>query len=67
MNTVLIILIILTAGATAFVLVKGIITMAQGKDISGRQSNKLMSTRVLLQAATIVLVVVLLLLSRMGG
>lgn len=67
MNTILLILIGLTAAATAFVLVKGIITMARGKDITGVQSNKLMSTRVLLQAVTILLVVLLLLLSRMGN
>lgn len=64
MNTVLIILIVLAAIATAVVLVRGVITMAQGKDITGRQSNKMMSYRVAFQLLTILLVCVLLLLSR---
>ena len=53
MNTLLIAMIVLGALATAYVLIRGIITMAQGKDISGVQSNKLMSARVALQALTI--------------
>jgi hypothetical protein len=67
MDTFIIILIILAAIATATVLVRGIITMAQGKDISGRQSNKMMSYRVAFQLLTIILVVILLLVVRAGG
>lgn len=59
MNTALIILIVLAALATGYVLVRGIITMASGKDISGVQSNKFMSLRVTFQLLTIVLVVLL--------
>ncbi|MBZ6377594.1 twin transmembrane helix small protein [Pacificimonas flava] len=59
MNTFIIILIILTALATAFVLVRGIMIMASGKDVSGRRSNKMMNARVWLQAATIGLIVLL--------
>ena len=67
MSTIVIILIVLGALATAAVLVKGIITMAQGKDIGGRQSNKLMSYRVALQLVTIIFVVILLLMARGHG
>ena len=59
MNALLIALIVLFALGTAFVLIKGIVTMAQGKDISGQQSNKLMSMRVTLQMLTIALVIIL--------
>lgn len=67
MNTFVIILIALFAIATAVVLVRGVIGMAQGKDITGRQSNKMMSYRVAFQLVTVLLVVVLLLLVRNGG
>ena len=65
MQTLLIILIVLAAGATLFVLVKGVIGMAQGKDITGQRSQELMRKRVMFQAIAIVLVVLLLLLA--GG
>jgi len=60
MNSLIIALIVLAALATAFVLIRGIITMAQGKDISGVKSNKLMGMRVTFQMATIALVLLLL-------
>jgi hypothetical protein len=63
MQTILIILIVLMAGATLFVLAKGVIGMAQGKDITGERSQALMRKRVLYQAIAIVLVVLLLLLA----
>ena len=53
MKTVLIILLVLAAGATLFVLVKGVIGMAQGKDITGQRSQELMRKRVLFQAIAI--------------
>ena len=65
MQTLLIILIVLAAGATLFVLAKGVIGMAQGKDVTGAQSQALMRKRVMFQAAAIVFVVLLLLLA--GG
>jgi hypothetical protein len=65
MTTILIILIVLMAGATLFVLAKGVIGMAQGKDITGARSQALMRKRVLYQAVAIVLVVLLLLVA--GG
>ena len=63
MTTILIILIVLMAGATLFVLAKGVIGMAQGKDITGARSQALMRKRVLYQAVAIVLVVLLLLVA----
>ena len=50
MKIVLIILIVLGALATLFVLVKGVIGMAQGKDMTGQRSQELMRKRVLFQA-----------------
>ena len=67
MQTVLIILIVLAAGATLFVLVKGVIGMAQGKDITGQRSQDLMRKRVMFQALAIVLVVLLLVMASGGG
>ena len=66
MQTLLIILIVAAALATLFVLVKGVIGMAQGKDVTGQRSQELMRKRVMFQGVTIVLVV-LLLLAFSGG
>ena len=67
MQTLLIILIVLAAGATLFVLVKGVIGMAQGKDVTGQQSQNLMRKRVMFQAIAIILVVLLLVMAGSGG
>ena len=67
MQTLLIILIVLGAGATLYVLVRGVIGMANGRDITGQRSQELMRKRVLFQALTIVFVILILLLMRGGG
>lgn len=67
MQTILIILIVLAAGATLFVLVKGVIGMAQGKDVTGQRSQELMRKRVMFQAVAIILVVLLLMFAGTGG
>jgi len=67
MQTLLIILIVLGAGATLYILVRGVIGMAQGRDITGQRSQELMRKRVLFQALTIVFVILILLLMRSGG
>ena len=67
MQTLLIILIVLAAGATAFVLVKGVIGMAQGKDVTGMRSQDLMRKRVMFQALAIILVVLLLVMAGGSG
>lgn len=61
MQTILIILVVLAALATLYVLVRGVIGMAQQTDISGQRSQELMRKRVLFQAVTIGLAVLLLL------
>ncbi|MEA3017615.1 MAG: hypothetical protein QOI38_2337 [Sphingomonadales bacterium] len=67
MQTLLIILIVLGAGATLYILVRGVIGMAQGKDLTGQRSQELMRKRVLFQGLTIVFVILVLLLMRGGG
>ena len=57
MKVVLIILIVLGALATLFVLIKGVVGMAQGKDITGQRSQQLMQKRVMFQAITILLAI----------
>jgi hypothetical protein len=50
------------------VLVRGVIGMAQGKDVSGMRSQELMRKRVMFQAVAIILVVLLMLVfSNRGG
>ena len=67
MDILLAILIALAAGATLFVLVKGVIGMAQGKDLTGVRSQQLMRKRVMYQAVAILLVVLLLTLASGRG
>ena len=57
----LLILLLLAMGATAYVLVRGVITMASGKDLTGEQSQNWMRKRVLFQAIAIGIVVLILL------
>ncbi len=66
MNAILIALIVLAAAATAYTLVRGIITMAQGKDVTGVQSNKLMAGRVAFRGLAILLVILLFMLGGRG-
>ena len=56
----LLILLLLAMGATAYVLVRGVINMASGKDLSGEQSQRWMQRRVLFQGLAIVIVILLL-------
>jgi hypothetical protein len=63
MSTFLFILILLAAGATLFILAKGVIGMAQGKDVTGMRSQQLMRKRVMYQAIAIVFVVLFLLVA----
>ena len=67
MDILLAILIALAAGATLFVLAKGVIGMAQGKDVTGVRSQQLMRKRVMYQAVAILLVVLLLTLASGRG
>ncbi len=65
-QALLIILMVLAALATLGVLARGIIIMARGKDISGKQSNKMMSYRVAFQALAIIFIIILFLINRQG-
>jgi hypothetical protein len=57
------ILLVLAAGATLFVLAKGVIGMAQQKDITGERSQELMRKRVMYQAVAIIIAILLLLIA----
>jgi hypothetical protein len=65
MNTLLIIALVVAMGATAYVLVRGVIAMANGKDTNGAVQQKYMQKRVMYQAVAIVIVALILLLA--GG
>ena len=67
MNALLIIALIAAMGATAYVLVRGVIAMASGKDMSGEQQQQWMRKRVLFQAVAIVIVVLLLAVAGASG
>ena len=67
MKWILIPLLVLAAGATLFVLIKGVIGMAQQKDITGQRSQALMQNRILFQAIAIIIAILLLLVMRSGG
>jgi hypothetical protein len=67
MKWILVALLILAAGATLYILVKGVIGMAQEKDITGQRSQQLMQKRILFQALAIVIAILLLLVMRSGG
>ena len=66
MTPLLIILIAVAAGATLYVLVKGVIGMAQQKDLTGQRSQQLMQKRILFQAIAILLVLLLLVVAGNG-
>ena len=63
MTILLAVLLVVMMGAVLFVLTKGVIGMAQQKDLTGMRSQELMRKRVLYQAIAIVIAVVLLLVA----
>jgi hypothetical protein len=66
MNTFLLILLLVAMAAVAYVLVRGVIAMAQGKDVSGEVQQGYMQKRVLFQGVAIVIVVLILALAGRG-
>ena len=66
MRWILVVLLVLAALATLFVLIRGVVTMAGGKDIDGQRSQELMRKRVLFQAIAIFIAVLLLLVASGG-
>ena len=67
MNTLLLILLLVAMAATGYVLVRGVIGMASGRDVTGQQSQQWMRKRVLFQAVAIVLVVLILIVAGAAG
>ena len=65
MSILLILLLVAAMGATAYVLVRGVIAMASGKDTTGAKQQDWMRKRVLFQGIAIVIVVLILIAS--GG
>ena len=63
MRLPLLILLLLAMAATAYVLVRGVIAMASGKDVTGEQQQNYMRKRVLFQGVAIVIVIALLYLA----
>ena len=67
MSAILIILLVAAMAATAYVLVRGVMAMASGKDLTGEQQQNWMRKRVLFQAIAIVLVALILLVAGASG
>lgn len=65
MNSLLFILLLIAMAAVAYVLVRGVIAMANGKDVSGEVQQGYMQKRVLFQGVAIVIAVIILLIA--GG
>jgi hypothetical protein len=65
MNSFLFILLLAAMGAVLYVLVRGVIAMANGKDVTGEVQQGYMQKRVLFQAVAIVIVI--LILAMAGG
>jgi len=63
MRILLLILLLLAMAAVVYVLVRGVIAMASGKDLSCEQSQTWMRRRVMFQALAIVIVIAILFLA----
>jgi hypothetical protein len=67
MNTLLIIALIVAMGATAYVLVRGVIAMASGKVGNQEQQQQWMRKRVLYQGIAILIAALILILAGAGS
>ena len=63
----LLILLLLAMAATLYVLVRGVVNMASGRDLTGEQSQKWMQRRVLFQGLAVLIVLALLALAGSPG
>ena len=63
MRILLVILLLLSMAGVLYVLVRGVIGMASGKDVTGEQSQMWMRRRVLYQGVAIFIVIALLYLA----
>ena len=66
MNWILVLLLVAAMAATAYVLVRGVMTMAQGKELSSEKQQLWMRRRVQFQALAVILVVIILLAAGMS-
>jgi uncharacterized pyridoxal phosphate-containing UPF0001 family protein len=66
MNILLVLLLVAAMAATFYVLVRGVMTMAQGKEMSSEKQQQWMQRRVQFQALAIVIVIVILLAAGMS-
>jgi len=60
------ILLILAMGAVLYVLIRGVIAMANGKDVTGEVQQSYMQKRVIYQGVAIIIAVLLLMLLKGG-
>ncbi len=67
MTIVLTVLLVAAMAATAYVLVRGVVTMAQGRVGSSEQQQQWMRKRVLFQALAIVFVILILIVAGASG
>ena len=67
MTPMLMILLVLAMAATAYVLVRGVMLMASGKDLTGEQSQQWMRRRVMFQGIAIVIVIIILAMASSSG
>ena len=67
MNTFLVLLLAAAMAATLYVLVRGIMTMAQGKEMSSERQQQWMRKRIQYQALAVILVIIILLAAGTAG
>jgi Hypoxia induced protein conserved region len=63
MRILLLILLLVAMAGVVYVLVRGVISMASGKDVTGEQSQMWMRRRVLFQAVAVVIVILILVIA----
>lgn len=63
MNIFLAIALIVAMGATLYILIRGVIAMANGKDVTGEVQQNYMQKRVIYQGIAIVIIVLILALA----
>ena len=66
MNALLVIALVAAMAATVYVLVRGVIAMANGKDVTGEVQQNYMQKRVMFQGIAIVIVILILVLASGG-
>lgn len=64
MNNAMYVLLGLAIAGVVYALVRGVLTMAGGKDVTGRTSNRYMVNRVALQGGAVLIIVVIWLIGR---